>query len=88
MAFHKGSKDTRDSLALLSDIILAAEECKGSFLEGNPQSIWLTEFSECEERLASMLRDVMLLAARQGWDIPEAMACRNTLLRNEWREKT
>lgn len=87
VAFHNGSKDQRTSRALLEDIVQAVRECQEAFADGNPESSWLVDFSECEERLASALRDIMLLSNRQGWDIPEAMSARNTILRNKWKQK-
>jgi hypothetical protein len=52
---------------------------------GDPESQDVEGFSIAEVALASAVTEIMLIARHRGWDIPDAMAARNTRLRNRWR---
>lgn len=84
IAFNKGAGDKRDTATVFFDIRRAVREAEEAYCDGNPKSHAVPEFTECEERLASALSDIMMLSAMHGFLIPDAMAKRNTAIRNHW----
>lgn len=62
----------------------ALRDAQEGLLLGDSLSDTLSPYSFVEERLAAVLVGLMQVASMQGYRIPEAMALRNTKIRNAW----